>query len=161
MKTARTAAGTALASVMAASLIGSVMIAAPAAAISVNTNGTQASSELHRKLQAAHASAGVADVLKLVNAKVDVATIEAFVINSPVAYDLRADEILALQEKGVPQTIIVAMIERGGVLRSGAPSQEPSKARGTATTGSAATIRASTLGTFNYCDRRVQHWRVL
>src|SRR5439155_24546142 len=63
-------------------------------------------------------SPGIADVLKMVDAKVDAGVIKAFVNNSTVAYSLRASEIIALKQRGVGDEIITALIQRGGELRA-------------------------------------------
>jgi hypothetical protein len=63
-------------------------------------------------------SAGVLDVLKLVDAKIDVAIIQAYIKNSAVAYNPNATEIIALKNRGVAPEIITAILERGGELRA-------------------------------------------
>jgi len=67
---------------------------------------------------AAQFSPGTTDVLKMVDAKVDPGVIRAFVNNSPVPYNLRASEIIALKQHGVTDEVITAMIQRGGELRA-------------------------------------------
>ena len=51
----------------------------------------------------------------------DAAVIQAYVENSPVAYNLRAEEIIYLKDHGISTTIITAMIQRGAKLREQAP----------------------------------------
>src|SRR5262245_5498264 len=56
-----------------------------------------------------HYSAGVAEILKMVDAKVDPDVITAYVKNSSTAYNPTASEIIALRGRGVPNEVIVAM----------------------------------------------------
>jgi hypothetical protein len=63
-------------------------------------------------------SPGVAEILKLANAKVDPNIIKAYVKNSPIPYNLSAGEIIGLEQQGVPEEIITAMMQRGGELRA-------------------------------------------
>src|ERR1700747_3209088 len=63
-------------------------------------------------------SPGVADVLKMADAKVDPDTIKAFIRSSPVPYNPSASEIIALKERGLSSDILTAMLERGGELRA-------------------------------------------
>ena len=75
-------------------------------------------------------SAGIADILKMTDAKVDPEVIKAYVRNSPTAYSLSAAEIIALKEHGISPEIIMALIQRGGELRAqamraGQPAANP------------------------------------
>ena len=63
-------------------------------------------------------SPGIADVLKMADAKLDADVIRAFVKNSPTPYDPTVSEIIALKEHGLSSEIITALIERGGELRA-------------------------------------------
>src|SRR4029077_20149573 len=47
-------------------------------------------------------SPGVGDVLKMLDAKVDVEVIKAYIKTSPVPYSPGAEEIIALKKRGVP-----------------------------------------------------------
>lgn len=75
-------------------------------------------------------SVGIAEVLKMVDAGVPKDVIKAYIDNSPVAYRPNADEIIALNERGVSREIITALLRRGGELKSKAaqaaqPVQSP------------------------------------
>ncbi len=66
----------------------------------------------------AEPSEGVDDVIKLAKGGVGEEILAAFVETSEIAYDLSADEILALSEAKVPQSIIAMMIRKGAELRA-------------------------------------------
>ncbi len=63
-------------------------------------------------------SAGVADILKMVDARVDLEVIQTYVRNSPTAYNPTATEIIALKNRGIGPEILTAMLQRGGELRA-------------------------------------------
>src|SRR5262249_44112042 len=54
-------------------------------------------------------SAGVSDVLKMVDAKVDAGVIKAYIQNSSTAYNPSANEIVALKQHGVSDDVLTAM----------------------------------------------------
>ena len=92
----------------------------PSAAINAVASGTAAVQPEASPQQAAppvRYSAGVADVLKMVDAKVDAGIIQAYVKSSSVAYNLNAGEIIALRDRGISPDVLTAMIQRGGELR--------------------------------------------
>jgi hypothetical protein len=63
-------------------------------------------------------SAGVADILKMVNAKVDAEVIKTYINNSSTAYNPSATEIIALKDRGVAPEIITAMLQHGAEART-------------------------------------------
>jgi len=63
-------------------------------------------------------SPGIADIVKMVQAKVDVEVIKAYIKNSWVPFNPSAEEIIALQQSGVSDDIISAMLQRGGEIRA-------------------------------------------
>src|SRR5438094_6619934 len=63
-------------------------------------------------------SPGIGDILKMVDAKVDVTVIKAYIKNSPTAYNPNANEIIALKQRGVGDDIITGLIQRGGEVRA-------------------------------------------
>jgi hypothetical protein len=77
-------------------------------------------------------SAGVGDVLRMVDAKVDPQVIRTFVENSTVAYNLSAAEIIALKTRGVPDDLVASMIARGAQLRAKGATSNPSSTTTTA-----------------------------
>jgi hypothetical protein len=62
-------------------------------------------------------SAGMDEVIKMIHAGVATDVIKTYIENSSVAYNLSADEIIALKERGVPDELTTAMVKRGGELR--------------------------------------------
>ena len=68
-------------------------------------------------------SAGVSDVLRLLDAGVSEEIINAYVRNAPVAYALNASEIIALKDREVPSAVVLSMLARGGELRARAMQQ--------------------------------------
>src|SRR5258708_13908267 len=62
-------------------------------------------------------SPGVADVVKMADAKVDPEIIKAYIHSSPVAYSPSASEIIALNDRGLPPDVLTAILHRGGELR--------------------------------------------
>src|SRR5262249_30692033 len=67
-------------------------------------------------------SAGVQEVLKLLDAKVDVGVVKEYIKNSTVGYALSAAEIVALKKRGAPDEIVTALLQRGGEVRAQAVS---------------------------------------
>ena len=61
---------------------------------------------------------GVADILKMMDAKVDPEVIETYVRNSSAAFNPSAAEIIALKNRGVGPEILTAMLQRDGELRA-------------------------------------------
>src|SRR5437660_9592948 len=57
-------------------------------------------------------SAGIADILKMVDAKVDAEVIKAYVKSSPILYNPNAAEIIALKDHGVSSDVLVALLQR-------------------------------------------------
>lgn len=62
-------------------------------------------------------SEGVAEVLRMAEAKVDPEVIKAYVKSSSTAFNLNAAEIIALKDRGISSEILTAMIQRGSELR--------------------------------------------
>lgn len=69
----------------------------------------------------------VNEVIKLKNAGVAEATIVAYIQNKNLSYDLTADNILALRDKGVPPAVLNAMLASGGKIT---PANVPSAPAG-------------------------------
>jgi len=67
---------------------------------------------------AATFSPGVADVVKMVEAKVDPEVIKTYVKSSPTAYNPNATEIIALKDKGVAPEVLTAMLQHGAEVRA-------------------------------------------
>src|SRR5438067_4494312 len=92
---------------------------AETAGVTVSDNTAQASATVRY-------SPGIPDILKMVDAKVDVGIITAYIRNAPVAYNPSANEIILLKERGVGDEIITAIIQRGGELRAPTAQSQPS-----------------------------------
>jgi len=60
----------------------------------------------------------VADILKLADSGVDEAVLLAFVTNSTSIFNLTADEIIYLNDIGIPGTVMTTILEHDKVLRS-------------------------------------------
>jgi hypothetical protein len=69
-------------------------------------------------ISAARYSAGIADIVKLTDAKVDPEVIKTFIKSSQVAYNPSADELIALKNRGVGSEILSAILQRGGEVRA-------------------------------------------
>src|SRR5262245_52459242 len=70
-------------------------------------------------------SAGVAEIIKMFDAKVDIEVIKTYIRNSAVPYYLSATEIIFLKERGIPNEVIASLIQRGGELRAQSPQSTP------------------------------------
>lgn len=62
-------------------------------------------------------STGVDEILKMVQAGVSAEVIRTYIENSPIAYNLNANDIIALKEHGVPDDLTKTMVKRGATLR--------------------------------------------
>ena len=62
-------------------------------------------------------SAGVDEILKMVQSGVSTQVIKAYIEDSPVAYNLTSAEIIALKEQAFPDELTLAMMKRGAALR--------------------------------------------
>jgi hypothetical protein len=72
---------------------------------------------LAQKIKAANISGPVREVAQMYDKGIDASVIQSFVENSTVAYIPRADEIIYLNERGVPSAIITTMIQHGARVR--------------------------------------------
>lgn len=59
----------------------------------------------------------VRDVLKMLDAKVEPGVVKAYIQNSPIFFNPTANQIIALKQRGVPDDLIAAMIQRGAEVR--------------------------------------------
>jgi len=119
------AAGVALVGVIA------IFVTRPSLAVTLRANAEVGSAQ-EVVTEAPH-SAGVGEVLKMLDAKVDSEVVKAYIRNSSTAYNPNAAEIITLKERGVPGDILVAMLQRGGELRgqAGQPAPAVTEAPGT------------------------------
>ena len=62
----------------------------------------------------------LAEVIKLIQAGMDLPTIQSFIANSQSPFNLNADEIIFLKDEGAPSVVINAMMDRDKVLYSSA-----------------------------------------
>ncbi len=63
-------------------------------------------------------SAGVDEVLKMMQAGVTTDVIKTYIENAPIAYTLSANDIIALKGHAVPDELTTAMVKRGAALRA-------------------------------------------
>ncbi len=74
---------------------------------------------------------GAADVLKMFKAGVPLATITEYVKNSALSFYLNADNVIYLEQQGVPHQVIAAILQRDLELRrQAAPANPPSLVAG-------------------------------
>jgi len=62
-------------------------------------------------------SAGIAEIIKLLDAKMDTPVIVSYVQNSPIPYHPDATELIALKERGASADLLVALLNRGDEVR--------------------------------------------
>ena len=66
---------------------------------------------------AAQYSAGVDEILKMVQSGISTEVARLYIENSPIAYELSAADIIALKDHAVPDELVTAMIKRGAALK--------------------------------------------
>jgi hypothetical protein len=102
---------------------GAMVLWAPMASRAINAVTTGAGA-VNQDVHAAQAgpiarySPGVADIVKMVEAKVDPEVIKTYVKSSSTAYNPSATEIIALKDHGVAPEILTAMLQRGAEVRA-------------------------------------------
>lgn len=62
-------------------------------------------------------SPAIAEIVKMLDAKVDAQVILSFIQNSPIPYNPEATELIALQEHGASTEMLTALLHRGDELR--------------------------------------------
>ena len=62
-------------------------------------------------------SAGVAEIIKMLDAKVDGQVILAYIQNSPIPYNPEVTELIALKDHGASTETLVALLHHGDELR--------------------------------------------
>ena len=62
-------------------------------------------------------SAGIAEIIKMLDAKVDAPVILAYIQNSPIPYNPEATELIALKEHGASTEMLMALLHHGDELR--------------------------------------------
>jgi hypothetical protein len=85
---------------------------------------------LAERLKTVNVSPSIREIVKMADAGMDAAVLEAFIENSPIAYSPRPDELIYLHEHGVGSPVITAMIQHGAKMREqmvqAAPVAQPS-----------------------------------
>src|ERR1017187_10845532 len=101
-------------------MAGAGLLCAPDASRAINSVApdTGAVNQGAAAALAARFSPGVADIVKLVEAKVDPEVIKTYVTSSRTAYNPSATEIIALKDRGVGPEILTAMLQRGAEVRA-------------------------------------------
>ena len=62
-------------------------------------------------------SAGIAEIIKMLDARVDAQVILAYIQNSPIPVNPDALELIALKDHGAPVEMLTALLHRGDELR--------------------------------------------
>ena len=73
-------------------------------------------------------SPSLAEIIKLVQAGVDNSVVLSFVSNSPGAFSMSSDEIIYLNDLGVANDVVLAMLERDRALNAAPTISEPAPA---------------------------------
>ena len=111
--------------------MGALVLCAPVASRAINAVAPAAGG-VQQGAPVAWPSPGIADIVKLVDTKVDATVIQTYVRNAPTAYNPSATEIIALKGRGVGPEILTAMLQRGAELRAqsmrAAPQHNPGAA---------------------------------
>jgi hypothetical protein len=68
------------------------------------------------RLPAGEYSPGVAELLKMLDAGINPHAIEAYILNSPVAYNPETAELVILKERGASAEVLVALLHRADEL---------------------------------------------
>lgn len=61
-------------------------------------------------------SAGITEIIKMLDAKVDAQVILAYIQNSPIPYNPEATELIAVQEHGASTELLIALLHHGDEL---------------------------------------------
>src|SRR5206468_2229661 len=69
------------------------------------------------KAAAANLSPPVLEIVKMSDSGADATVLQAYVENSPVAYNLRAEEIIYLKDHGISTVVVTAMLQHGAKVR--------------------------------------------
>ena len=96
---------------------GAVVLCLPITSSGINSV-TPAAGAVKQDTPAARCSPGVADIVKMVDAKVDPQVITTYIKASPTAYNPSATEIIALKDRGVGPEILTAMLQRGAEVQA-------------------------------------------
>src|ERR1022692_155324 len=104
-------------------MAGTLVLCAPVAARAINavtpaTGAVNQGVAAPQIAPAARYSPGVADIVKMVDAKVDAEVIKTYIKNSSTAYNPSATEIVALKDRGVGPDILTAMLQHGAEVRA-------------------------------------------
>jgi multisubunit Na+/H+ antiporter MnhG subunit len=102
---------------------GALVLAAPVTSRAINTAAPSAGAvnqdaPVAQNAPLARFSPGVADIVKMVDAKVDPEVVKTYIQHSPTAYNPSATEIIALKDHGVGADILTAMLQHGAEVRA-------------------------------------------
>ena len=62
-------------------------------------------------------SNGIPEILQMLDAGVSKEVVEEFITSSPIAYELKAADVIALKERGASDSITLALLKHGTKLR--------------------------------------------
>ena len=77
---------------------------------------------LVERLKATQVSPAAREIVQLFEAGTDSAVIQSYVETSTTPYNLRAEDLIYLHERGVPSAVVTAMLRRAAKLREQNPS---------------------------------------
>ena len=88
--------------------------------LAINSSSSIAPLILSGRQSAGHAgtySAGIAQIIKMLDARMDAQVIRFYVQNSLIAYNPSATELISLKEHGASAELLTALLHRGDALR--------------------------------------------
>ena len=114
-----------------------------------NVSSAQSISTNQSAAQAQGLPSGVSEVTKLFKGGIPADTMVSYVNNSPLSFYLSADNLIALQQEGVPAPVLTAMMRRYGEMQrqagtaAGAPAQTRAAAPQPAPQSAGAPVQAA------------------
>lgn len=80
---------------------------------------------LAEKLKLARLSPSAREVIKMADSGMDSALLQSYVENSSSVYSLSSDDVIFLHERGIPSSVITAMLQRSAKVRDQAAANTP------------------------------------
>lgn len=90
-----------------------------------NTKPAATELSLAEKLKMSRLSPSARDVIKMSEAGMNEGLLKSYVENSSAVYSLSSDDVILLHERGIPSTIITAMLERSAKVRDQVAATPP------------------------------------
>ena len=95
-------------------------------------------------------SAGIPEILKMLDAKVDPEVIKAYVRNSPFGYHPTAEELIALRDRGASADVLTAMLQHGPQAPASVPLTAAPDAAAVAPQGAYPTYTPPAIPSYDY-----------